>query len=81
MSQSPNESRPDGADEAQQVEAGEPADLETDEARDLPARPDLDRRQRNISTLRKPMGPPPSRSGPLADASSADDAEPPTDPS
>jgi hypothetical protein len=52
---------PDGSEEAEAVEAGEPTH-ETEEAARARAqaeeKPDIDERESRISTRRKPMGPP-----------------------
>ena len=56
MIEEPESPPPRGQDEAQSLELGDP---ETpSEGRREEARPNLDERERRISTRRKPMGPP-----------------------
>jgi hypothetical protein len=85
MSQPPEERTPDGREEAQTIELGEPRRADTegpDESLEELPRPNLDRRQDRISTERKPAGPP-LEAGPesLDEGRARENTEPPTDPS
>ena len=65
MTQSDEEFGPSGSTEAHQVDVGEATEVDPQErarAARKETRPNLDARQRNISTTRRPMGPPRPRS-------------------
>ncbi|MGN6254485.1 MAG: hypothetical protein ACTHO8_05830 [Solirubrobacterales bacterium] len=91
MNEHEREPAPHGKDEANAVELGEPehepAETEGGErAERAQQRPDLDERERRISTERKPMGPPfEEREGEAASGAEeeppAPSDEPPTEPS
>jgi hypothetical protein len=49
---------PDGREESESVEAGEPESGRETRERRADERPNLDEREQRISTRRKPMGPP-----------------------
>jgi hypothetical protein len=57
MNEDPEVRPPTGQDESASVELGEPTSEPEGEEREE-RRPDLDERDRRISTRRKPMGPP-----------------------
>ena len=83
MSNNLPESGPAGSAEGRPVELGQPTEpTEGDADREVGERPDLDARQRNISTTRKQMGPPQPRVEPGAeqDTRSIANHEPPSDP-
>jgi len=85
MSESPEARIPDGVQEAQSVELGDPARVDDEPTRgSLDERPDLDRREERISSTRKPMGPPlePGAASPDATrgSGSTESTEGPTDP-
>jgi hypothetical protein len=50
--------RPDGSEESESVEVGEPDSGEERRGLQEDERPNLDEREERISTRRKPMGPP-----------------------
>lgn len=84
MSQSREERVPDGSQETESVELGDPAriDQETRESLEDQPRPNLDRREERISTTRKPMGPPLETGTPSFDETPPpENTEGPTDPS
>jgi hypothetical protein len=83
MSNNLPESGPAGSAEASAVELGQPTEPTAGGAdREVGERPDLDARQRHISTTRKPMGPPQPRvePGDEQDTRSITNQEPPSDP-
>ena len=62
MTENDNEFGPTGSAETNQVDVGEATDVDPQErarAAREEARPDLDARQRRLSTSRRPMGPSP----------------------
>jgi hypothetical protein len=63
MIEKPESPPPDGREEPESVDVGEPeSGQERSERRD-DRRPNLDEREENISTRRKPMGPPLGKPG------------------
>lgn len=82
MSENANEPSPAGTEEAREARAGEASELEPGPpsfAGDV-ERPDLDRRQRRIATVRKPMGPARPRAERQDEAPQPESTEGPTDP-
>lgn len=88
MTESPEPRTPDGGEQAEAVEAGEPARVDPDRSRaareDEEPRPDLDERERRVRTTRRPPGPPLRESSDRGDRRADDSAEEtnvePTDP-
>jgi hypothetical protein len=84
MSSNLPESGPLDSAQARDVELGPPTERENGGAERAEAeeRPDLDARQRSMSTTRKQMGPPQRRLEPRerAEARSVTNNEPPSDP-
>lgn len=85
MSQSSEERAPDGGQETESVELGDPARIEVETTRGSSQeqpRPNLDQREERISTTRKPMGPPlEAGTASLDDTRGLGSTEGPTDPS
>ena len=89
MTESPEPRTPDGDEQAEAVEVGEPDRLDPDRTRaaredEEEARPDLDARERRVRTTRRPPGPPlresSDRGDRRADESADDTNVEPTDP-
>lgn len=83
MSDQSQERTPDGREESETVQVGEPAresDAVERRAREE-QRPDLDERESRIRTQRKPMGPPLQEAEERAERRGPEESpEPPTDP-
>jgi hypothetical protein len=75
-----DESAPSGTSEAREVELGEPMHDEPGRRPREERHPDLDARQRRMSTIRKPAGPPPRRRRELQEAEIPESTQGPTDP-
>ena len=58
MIEKPESDLPDGREESEPVEVGEPDSGQEARERRADERPNLDEREQKISTRRKPMGPP-----------------------
>jgi hypothetical protein len=74
-----SERAPDGRDEAQSVDLGEPERIERGGPQEDVEPPDLDERQRRIRPERRPAGPPLEET-PREERRGAERTEPPVDP-
>ena len=84
MTQETEGRAPEGRSEAETVELGEPTRRNREEAlraREEEVRPDLDERDRRISTERRPMGPPLREPTEREELQQRERTEGPTDPS
>jgi hypothetical protein len=77
----PEETPPSGSAETRQSELGEPRQVQAgQQPHDDRLPPDLDVRQRSLSTVRKPAGPPPKNLRDRAEAAVPESTQEPSDP-